>query len=122
MQARVLVGGQRSPSLLVKIGVKQECVLAPVIFNLYLTAATLLFHKTIKEEGGVQIQFCLDRSLFNIRRLQAKTKTLVTNIQELQYADDYALLAHSPAAMQRALDTMSSIYSSLGLMINTQKN
>ena len=121
MQARVLVGGQQSPSFPVKVGVKQGCVLAPVIFNLYLTAATLLFHKSIQEEGGVQVQFRLDGSLFNIRRLQAKTKTRISNIHELQYADDCALVAHSPAAMQHALNIMSSVYSSLGLVINTQK-
>lgn len=121
MQASVLVGGQKSPPFPVKVGVKQGCVLAPVIFNLFLTAATLLFHKTIQEDGGVKIQFRLDGSLFNIRRLQAKTKTLTSNIHELQYADDCALLAHTPAAMQHALDTMSSVYSALGLVINIHK-
>lgn len=121
MQASVLVGGLQSSPFPVKVGVKQGCVLAPVIFNLFLSAATLLFHKSIQEEGGVKIQFRLDGSLFNIRRLQAKTKTLVSNIYELQYADDCALLAHSPAAMQQALDIMSSVYGSLGLVINIHK-
>ena len=121
MQACVLVGGQQSPSFPVKVGVKQGCVLAPVIFNLFLSAASLLFHMTIKEDSGVQLQYRLDGSLFNIRRLQAKTKTTVTNIHELQYADDCALLAHSPSDMQHALDVMSSVYQSLGLAINTQK-
>ena len=121
MQACVLVGGEQSPSFPVNIGVKQGCVLAPVIFNVFLAAVTLLFHQSGTEGGGVSVQFRLDGSLFNLRRLQTKTKNTLVNIQELQYADDCALLAHSPAAMQHALDTLSALYHSLGLVINTNK-
>lgn len=89
--------------------------MVPVTFNLFLTAATLVFHQSSMEDGGVS---GLNGSLFNIRRLQ--TKNLLVNNQELQYADDCALLAHSPVELQHALDSMSTVYCSLGL-INTQE-
>ena len=72
-------------------------------------------------EDGVHVEYRLDGSLFNIRRLQAHTKTKTRQICELQYADDCAILAHSPDFMQHALNTISSLYQSFGLQVNIQK-
>ena len=46
MSARVTVGGHESDPLDVLVGVKQGCVLAPAIFNLFLVAVTLFFCQT----------------------------------------------------------------------------
>ena len=51
-------------------------------------------------EDSVHVEYRLDGSLFNIRRLQARTRTKTRQIGELQYADDCAVLAHSPDSMQ----------------------
>ena len=72
MTARVSNGGSKSEPFNVEVGVKQGCVLAPVIFNMYLTAVTLISHQQMNRDDGVQIQFRLDGNLFNLRRLQAK--------------------------------------------------
>ena len=113
MQACVSVGGQQSPFFSVDVGVKQGCVLAPTIFNIFLSTVTLLSHKLLDPSDGVQIQYRLDGNLFNIRRLQA-----FIHILELQYAVDCVLLAHSPESLQRALNVVASIYSAIGLQIN----
>ncbi len=47
MQACVIVGISQSPSFPVQVGVKQGCVLAPVIFNLFLAAVTLLSRNSL---------------------------------------------------------------------------
>lgn len=67
------------------------------------------------------MEYRLDGSLFNIRRLQAHTKTSTDHIHELQYADDCAIVAHTPESMQHALDTISALYTSFGLQVNTKK-
>ena len=103
------------------VGVKQGCVLAPTIFNIFLSTVTLLSHKLLDPSDGVQIQYRLDGNLFNIRRLQAFTKTTTQHILELQYADDCALLAHSPESLQCALNVVASIYSAIGLQMNIKK-
>ena len=121
MKAQVQVEGLQSSPFDVKVGVKQGCVLAPVLFNIFLLAVYQLTHTALGEEAGIGIQFRLDGNLFNIRRLQANTKTTVSNILELQYADDCAIVANSQRALQRALDVFHSVYSSLGLQVNTQK-
>ena len=113
-------GGELSKSFGVNTGVKQGCDLAPVIFNLFLVAATLVFHHNISAADGVCIKYRLDGSLFNICRLQAVTK--VTNtIFDLQYADNAALPSHTPDGLQRQLDAISSAYSSAGLVVSSKK-
>ncbi|KAK0152198.1 LINE-1 retrotransposable element ORF2 protein [Merluccius polli] len=80
MQARVLAGELQSQFFEVKVGVKQGCVLAPVLFNIILSAITCLFHRVMGHEDGVHVEYRLDRSLFNIRRLQARTRTKTRQI------------------------------------------
>jgi len=43
VSARVTVGGHESDPFDILVGVKQGCVLAPVIFNLFLVVVTLVF-------------------------------------------------------------------------------
>jgi len=45
----------------------------------------------VDDEDTVYIRYRLDGSLFNLRRLQAHTKTLERMIQDLLDADDAAL-------------------------------
>lgn len=73
LEARVIVGTSQSSSFPVQVGVKQGCVLAPVIFNLFLAAVTLLSRNSLSPDDGVCLQFRLDGNLFNLRRLQAIT-------------------------------------------------
>ncbi len=92
------------PSFPVQVGVKQGCVLAPVIFNLFLAAVTLLFRNSLSPNEGVCLQFRLDGNLFNLRRLQAITKTTTTH--ELKYADICAFLAHSLTATRHTVTVL----------------
>ena len=75
----------------------------------------------MNHDDGVKFQFRLDGNLFNLRRLQAQTKTNIAHLLELQYADDCSVLAHSPEALQRSLAIISNIYQSMGLQINVNK-
>ena len=121
MSATVLASGERSPPFNIEVGVKQGCVIAPVIFNIFISAITILSQRAIPMEDKVAIQFRLDGSLFNLRRLQAHTKTVTKHILELQYADDCALVAHTPQALQRSLNVVAGLYEAMGLKMNVSK-
>ena len=67
------------------------------------------------------MEYCLDGGLFNLRRLQAKTKTSSAVIFTLQYADDAAFPCLTADDFQRSLDVMSETYLRDGLIINIRK-
>ncbi|KAL1246959.1 hypothetical protein QQF64_034303 [Cirrhinus molitorella] len=57
MQARVLIGELQSESFEVSVRVKQGCVLAPVLFNILLSAITCLFHCVMGHEDRVHVEY-----------------------------------------------------------------
>ena len=121
MKAKVAVSGQLSDPFGVLVGVKKGCVLAPVIFNLFLVAVTLASRDGFPSDAGVPFMYRLDESFFNIRRLKADTKVSRDRIVELQYADDAAVPAHSAAGLQSSLDVLSTTYSRAELVVNANK-
>ena len=66
MCAQVVMAGSQSSSFPVEVGVKQGCVLAPIIFNLLLVAITLVSHRDLQSSDCVGIEYRLDDGLFNL--------------------------------------------------------
>jgi hypothetical protein len=62
-----------------------------------------------------------DGKLFNLRRLQAKTKVKEKRVRDFLFADDCALNASSEEEMQRNMDRLSSACDAFGLTISTKK-
>lgn len=120
MRVRVSASGSLSEDFGVTVGVKQGCIMAPVLFNVYMLCVTHLLHREASSEG-VDIRYRLDRNLFDLKKLKARTKTHSCNIKELQYADDAAIVAHSPLELQRMVDILHHIYGRMGLKMNTEK-
>ena len=121
MCAHVVMAGSQSSIFPVEVGVKQGCVLAPIIFNLLLVAMTLVSHRDLQSSNCVGIEYRLDGGLFNLRRLQAKTKTSSAMISAPQYANDAAFPSLTADGLRHSLDVMSETYLRAGLIINTTK-
>ena len=69
MCAQVVMAGSQSSSFPVEVGVKQGCVLAPIIFNLLLVTMTLVSHRDLQSSDCVGIEYRLDGGLFYLRCL-----------------------------------------------------
>ncbi|CAM4726631.1 unnamed protein product [Leuciscus chuanchicus] len=75
----------------------------------------------LDDADGAYIRFCFDGSVFNLRCLQAHTKTMELLIRELLFADDAALLAHTEAAMQRITSCFAKTAQIFGLEVSLKK-
>ena len=119
MMARVQDNGETSEAFPVTNGVKQGCVLAPTLFSIMFSA--MLSDAFSDSNLGISLTHRTDGSIFNIRRLQAKTKVSLTTINDLLFADDCALNTNSETSMQQKVNKFSISCDSLGLTISTKK-
>ena len=119
MNARVQDDGDYSQPFPVTNGVKQGCVLAPTLFSMMFSA--MLSDAFRNGDIGVGITYRTDGSLFNLRRLQAKTKVQEDVARDLLFADDCALNALTEPDMQGSMDLFSNACDDFGLTISTKK-
>ena len=69
----------------------------------------------------LRLRYRFDGSIFNLRRLTAKMKTLTDLIREALFADDCALMAHKPGDLQVMLSKFSEAANQFGLTISLGK-
>ena len=119
MCAQVVMAGSQSSCFPAEVGVKQICVIAPIILNLLLVAITLISYRDLQSSDRVGIEYHLYCGLFNLRCLQAKSKTYSSVIYALRYADDANFPSLTADGLQRSLDVMSETYLRAGITIST---
>ena len=119
MTGQVLSSGNVTEAFAIINNVRWGCVLAPVFFNVLFTC--MLSHAVRDLEKGVYIRYRLDGSLFDLRRLTAKTKTLQTLPQVVLFADDCALVAHKQTDLQRIMDHFSDAPKIFALTVSLGK-
>ena len=100
MQARVQNDGEFSEPFEVTNGVKQSCAMASKLFSMMFSA--MLMDAFQHGDTGFSIRYRFDGNIFNLRRLQAKTKVQTDVLDELLYADDMDKNASSEAKMQKS--------------------
>ena len=72
-------------------------------------------------DNGIDIQYCTDSSLFNLRRLQAKTKVKTDIVNEFLFTNDWVLSATTKANMRNSVYKFSMACDNFGLTMNTKK-
>ena len=105
MKAYNTVSGAFSDRISVDNEVKQGDILAPILFFIYF--AVLFMFAFNDCDTGIYLRFRTSGKVFNLRCLDAKTKTFETLIRELLYADDAVFIAHSVEDMQLIMDCFS---------------
>ena len=119
MMAHVVDDGETSKEFPVSNGVKQGCVLAPMLFSLMFSA--MLTDAFTEDDPGVDIRYRTDGKLFNARRLKAPTKVSHCTIRNLLFADNCALNATSHEKMQQCMNKFTEACDNFGLAISTKK-
>ena len=100
MSCRVVHGGQLSESFEIKTGVRQGCLLSPFLFLLAID----WIMKTCNNDRKNGIQW-----------------TLWSQLDDLDFADDLALLSHSQQQMQEKSSLLLNVSSQVGLNIHRGK-
>ena len=72
-------------------------------------------------EDDIHLYTRSDGKLFNMRRLQAKSKRRKISIKELLFADDAALVAHSESTLQALIDRLQDACEKFSLTISVKK-
>nr|KAG5696609.1 hypothetical protein BaRGS_034070 [Batillaria attramentaria] len=100
MSCRIAHAGQLSESFEVKTGVRQGCLLSPFLFLLVID--WIMKTTTAGRKNGIQW-------------------TLWTQLDDLDFADDLALLSHSHSQMQDKTTCLEATSAGTGLKINRRK-
>ena len=111
--------GSMSEAFDINSGVKQGCVLAPTLFNIFFSV--LLKHAFKSTEEGILLRTHSDGKLFNPARLRAKTKVRKAILRDFLFADDAALVAHSAEMLQCLLNQFSRACEAFRLTISLKK-
>ena len=111
--------GSLSGSFPISNGVKQGCVLDPIMFSIF--SSIMLRESKEDLPDGIYIRFRTDGSLFNLRRLLAHTKTIEELITELLFTYDYVLFAHTEESLQHNVNRFSDAAKNFGLIISLTK-
>jgi len=100
-------------------GIKQGCVLAPYFSALSSPWCYWVAFKNC--DLGIPIQSRADGSVFNLRRLQVRTKTIPAVVRDLLYADDCSLLAHTLHDAQQLFDRFRTTAARVSLTESLKK-
>ena len=117
--ARVQNDVEFSDSFPVTNGVKQGCVLASTLFSMMFSA--MLTDAFKDSDNGIPIRYRFDGKLFNLRRLQAKSKVQTEVLDDFLFADDMAKGAPKEEKMQKGVDQVSDSCDSYDLTISIKK-
>ena len=94
-RGQVRLNGDLSEPFPISNGVKQGRVLGTDSLQHLLHRDAQQATEDLDDDEGVYVGYCLDGSLFNLRRLQAHTKMQERLIQNLRFNDDAAHVTHT---------------------------
>ena len=94
-------------------------MLAPVLFKHFFSC--VLTHVVRDFDYGVYVRYSLVETLFSLRCLGAKTKTLERMILEALFADEYVLMVHKESDLQLNVDESVEVSHLHGLIISLGK-
>ena len=98
---------------------KQGCVLAHKLFAIVFSPMLRMGKEELTK--GIYIRFQTDGSIFNLRHLLARTKTIEELIFELLFDDDCAILAHTGDALRIVVDHFAKSVQAFGMTMNLKK-
>jgi hypothetical protein len=110
--AAVRLAGKIGPEFPVSSGVRQGCVIAPVLFNVFIDHIVKKALDMMPEGAGVSVVTRAGGTVLS---------SSVERIVMLMYADDLCLFSHDPAQLALMLKVLDTVSASFGMQINAAK-
>jgi Reverse transcriptase (RNA-dependent DNA polymerase) len=108
--ARVRLGGKLGSEFKVTAGVRQGCVIAPTLFNVYIDMVVRHALRRMPPDCGIHIR----------SRWQGEPGS-IEHIVLLMYADDIALMAHDVSVLVEMLRVLDNVATQFGMKVNASK-
>ena len=117
-QAAVRMGGSMSEWFDVRGGVRQGCVISPLLFNIYMDFVVKQALAQMPEGCGVELAYHADGKLQ--RKKWGRGESLEV-LSVLLYADDMVLMSNNRGELATMLQVMDRVSAGMGLRINANK-
>ncbi len=126
MRAAVRFGDETSEWFEVDKGLRQGCVLAPLLFNLFFTAVLNVAVQEFMSDEQVMKDLVSIKSLFDCKpsdykKRQAKTLVLVRKLWGLLYADDAGVVSRTQASLSKMMSAIVCTCREFGLTVSESK-
>jgi sorting nexin-29 len=110
--------GETSEPFEVNKGVRQGCILAPALFNIFLDHVLRI---ALDEcEGGVTIYYTLDGEVTLNNRV-SRSSEIEETVLALLYADDMSIVCEDSSALKRIVLRLDEVLMQWGLVISQKK-
>jgi hypothetical protein len=117
-QAAVKLARKVSDWFEIECGVRQGCVIAPLLFNVFFDCVVRQALAAMSEGCGVHLSYSVDGELFDTSPGVAARLQIIS---ALLYADDMVLLSCNKAELELMLKVMDDICNKMGMCINASK-
>jgi hypothetical protein len=119
-QAAVKLAGEHGDWFDIGRGVRQGCVIAPLLFNIYFDCVIRLSLAEMPEGCGVRLAFKAEGEVLPWHVRAGGPSTMLT-IAALMYADDLVLMSCDRCELELMLKVFDSVCSRMGMCVNAAK-
>jgi hypothetical protein len=130
-QACVRFEGEDSASFSVNQGLRQGCVLAPLLFNLFFAAVLEVVRKRILADETaakdlVKVKSCMSSHPWDVKARNSaepedREKISLTELWSMLYADDAGIVSKSEAGLTSMMNIIVQATSQFGLTVSEDK-
>ena len=109
--------GEKSSNFEVTTGVRQGCVISPVLFNLVMDK---IVHKALNKAkvGGVEIEYMKEGSLYMNYGVKGQGTSV---IKAAMYTDDLAIFGKTLTELQKLVDSLHESCCEWGIKISIKE-
>lgn len=119
-QAAVKLAGVHGEWFNISRGVRQGCVIAPLLFNTFFDCVVRLALAEMPDGCGVRLAFRAEGEVLPKHEKGGGPRSLLT-IATLIYADDLVLMSNDRAELEQMLKVFDSVCNAMGMCVNAAK-